>query len=117
MQALVVPSKFRLAEHHSSARKRFSLAGGEGRGVVEVHSVEVEAGELGMFGESLDEVIGGVSREGLFTRSQLSFQEASVDQYGVASRTHDEEDRARRSAATARGAEALLDCSARRGWF
>lgn len=114
MQALVVSRKLRVAERQSSARERLSLTGCEGRGVIEVDPMKVEAREFRASRKSLDEVTGCLSSERALTRPQLSFQRARIDSvwrsfvdaWGGPERE---------SAATARGAEALLDCSARRG--
>lgn len=75
-----MPSKLRVAECYSLARKRFSLAGCERRRIIEVDPVKAEVGEFGASGESFDEAAGRLGREGPVTRPQIFFQEASIDQ-------------------------------------
>lgn len=113
VQQLVVAGKFRIAERYASTCERFPLSGCEGRGVVEVDTVKVEPSEFRVSRKSLDEVTRCLSREGMLTRPQLSFQKSRIDQWRSFVDAWGGPER--KSAATARGAEALLDCSARRG--
>ena len=115
VQQLIVPGEFRISERYASTRERFPLTVGQGRRVVEVDAVKVETGEFRESAESIDELPGRFSRQGPHTRSELSLEEAGIDSVQRSCARSWQERLEAGGTATARGAEALLDCSARRG--